>query len=217
MVSAARSFPAFLLFAGLLMAAPACASQGYYAYARDYDRDIDRRAYDNGYAEGLSHGERDARGGRTFSVERHDDYRDADDGYRRGEGDRERYRHAFRQGFQAGYSTGFTRIARDRGYGYGYEPPRATAPYRYPAPYPPAGPPAAYVSPAAQVGYRDGYEVGRNDARDRESYDPVRSNRYRSGDHEYSSRYGPKELYKREYRSAFQQGYEQAYREYRRY
>jgi len=217
MMGAHRSFVTFLFPAALLIAAPACASQGYYSYSRDrdYDRGIERRAFDNGYAEGLSSGERDARGGRTFSPERHDDYRDADDGYRRGEGDREWYRRVFRQGFQAGYSAGFNRLARDRGYAYGF--PGAIAPYRYPGPYPPAGPSARYVSPATQAGYRDGYKVGRNDARDRESYDPVRSSRYRSADHDYSGRYGPKDEYRREYRAAFAEGYERGYRESRRY
>jgi hypothetical protein len=66
------------------------------------------------------------------------------------------------------------------------------------------------------VGYRDGYEQGRSDARDRDRYDPVRASRYRSGDHEYNSRYGSREDYKREYRAAFQLGYDQGYRESRR-
>ena len=48
------------------------------------------------------------------------------------------------------------------------------------------------------------------------TFDPIRSNRYRSGDHEYDSRYGSKDEYKRVYRDAFQRGYEQGYRENRR-
>src|SRR5207248_11636822 len=83
--------------------------------------------------------------------------------------------------------------------------------YGYPSNVP------AYSSPAAQIGYRDGYEVGRNDARDLESFDPIRSSRYRSGDHDYDRRYGPKEEYTQIYRDAFQRGYEQGYRESRRY
>jgi hypothetical protein len=39
---------------------------------------------------------------------------------------------------------------------------------------------------------------------------------YRARDHDYDSRYGPRDAYAREYRSAFLQGYEQGYREYAR-
>ena len=44
-----------------------------------------------------------------------------------------------------------------------------------------------------QNGYRDGLEKGREDAGDRDSFDPVRHSRYRSADHGYNSRYGPKD------------------------
>jgi hypothetical protein len=48
-------------------------------------------------------------------VERHGDWRDADEGYRREYGDREFYRHEFREGFVAGYRDGYNAYAR--GYG----------------------------------------------------------------------------------------------------
>ena len=53
---------------------------------------------------------------------------------------------------------------------------------------------------------------GREDAQDRDSYDPVRHSWYRSGDRGYNSRYGTKESYKLAYRDGFEAGYEQAYR-----
>jgi hypothetical protein len=52
---------------------------------------------------------------------------------------------------------------------------------------------AGSSSPAAQVGYRDGLDVGRNDANDRESYDPRRSKSYREGDRDYNNRYGSRD------------------------
>ena len=67
-------------------------------------------------------------------------------------------------------------------------------------------------SRAAEIGFRDGIEAGRDDARRRERFDPVRARRYRSADHDYDRRYGSRDDYKREYRSAFQAGYEQGYR-----
>lgn len=107
-----RHVPAYILVAGLLLTAPACASTGYYTYQRDSSRDFAQRAFDNGYREGLIRGERDARAGRRFSYGR---YRD-DRRYRRGEGDRGYYRRAFRQGFERGYTDAFNRFGRDRRY-----------------------------------------------------------------------------------------------------
>jgi hypothetical protein len=222
------SFRASLLCAGFmtLAFAPACAARGYYStYQRDYYRDVERQAYENGYAKGLRQGQRDARGWRPYSYERHDVYRDADDGYHRDYGDRDFYKRFFRQGFQAGYSAGFSRVAADRAYEHPYAPSPPPAAYTYPAPPPVSAPyvrttpypgnvAPAYSSPAAQTGYRDGFEAGRNDARDRDSYDPVRSRRYRSGDHGYDDRFGLRDAYKQQYRMAFQQGYDQGYRQY---
>ncbi|MCU1384860.1 MAG: hypothetical protein JWL71_3557 [Acidobacteria bacterium] len=68
-----------------------------------------------------------------------------------------------------------------------------------------------YISVAAQNGYRDGIEAGRDDARHRERFDPVRARRYRQGDHDYDRRYGSRDEYRREYRSAFEQGYREGY------
>jgi hypothetical protein len=65
-------------------------------------------------------------------------------------------------------------------------------------------------------GFRDGVDAGRDDARHRERFDPIRAKRYREGDHNYNRRYGSRDDYQREYRAGFQQGYEQGYRQYRR-
>src|SRR4029077_7259798 len=78
--------------------------------------------------------------------------------------------------------------------------------------YPPPPPPrAAYVSLAERHGYRDGIDAGRDDARPRERFDPVRSRRYRDGDHDYDRRYGPRDDYKREYPYAFERGSREGY------
>jgi hypothetical protein len=77
--------------------------------------------------------------------------------------------------------------------------------------YPPPVSRGRYISIAAQNGYRDGIEAGRDDARHRERYDPVRAKRYRQGDHDYDRRYGSRDEYSREYRSAFEQGYRDGY------
>lgn len=214
MVRAHRLFAAGVLAAGVWVATPACATGYYGSYGgqRDY-RDFERVAYDNGYREGLKHGREDGEHRRDFRVDRDGDYRHADEGYHREYGDRELYRTAFRRGYEAGYREGYARETGYRNPGYG----RPVPPPYYPAPggvYPRGG--GRYDSPAAQNGYRDGLEAGRDAAHDRRAFDPIREKRYREGDHDYDNRYGSRDEYKRDYRAAFQQGYEEGYRGWRR-
>ncbi len=212
-MKAHRYLPA-LIFATAL-AAPACAAQVYGYRAPDvrYERDFERRAYDNGFREGIEEARNDVRRGRSFDMNRHDEYRDADEGYHRRDGDRDFYRRVYRRGFEAGYRQTFDREAGgyERGRGFGgpvYQEPRGPV-FQEPRVVTPGG---GYIaSPAAQNGYRDGFEVGRDDARDRNSFDPIRAKRYREGDHDYDRRYGDRDDYKRDYRAAFQQGYREGY------
>jgi len=207
-----QAIPAALLVAGLSMAGPACATQTYGYRGDVYGRDIQRQAYDYGYRDGVRNGERDGRSGRSFSFNRHDAWRDADGGYSRGYGDRDFYRRNYRRGFEAGYTESYNRLG-----GYSRDPrvyPSYPTYPTYPA-YPAPGR-AVVRSRAADVGYRDGLEAGRDDARDRRSFEPQRSRRYRDGDHEYDNRYGSRDEYKRDYRTAFQQGYSEGFRGMRR-
>lgn len=203
MFKAHRYLPAVFAVA-VLTAAPACASYQQRAYGVGYGR-ADDRAYRNGYEEGRQDGENDARRGRSADYRRHDDYRDADHGFRGG--DRSDYRQAFRQGFAEGYDDAYRRFTR--------LDDRRNDDRRGPVFGGPGRPPV-YTSPAASIGFRDGVAQGREDARDRRRFDPVRASRYRAGDHDYDNRYGPRDIYKRDYRAAFQQGYEQGYRSERR-
>ena len=81
--------------------------------------------------------------------------------------------------------------------------------------FPTGGGRYGYGSVAFDTGYRDGHDKGQEDARDRDSYDPVRHGRYRSGDHGYDRRYGTKEEYKYVYREGFEAGYAEGYRSVR--
>jgi hypothetical protein len=116
-----QRFTGYLLVAGLLAAASACTvaygDGDYRAYRdphRDYRSEIQRRAYGRGYDEGREHGRSDARNGRRIDYRRHDEFRDADEGYRRRDGDPETYREAFRRGFVAGYNEAYRFSGRDR-------------------------------------------------------------------------------------------------------
>jgi hypothetical protein len=200
-----RLLAAGVLAAGVAIAAPACAS-GHYQYRDRGGPDFERRAYDNGYRDGLSHGEHDARDRREFRIDRDGDYRHGDDGYHREYGDKEFYRRAFRRGYEAGYTEGFNRFAR-RGEPVVVVPPRAV----YPSGPVVAVPRVEERSIAAQNGYRDGLDAGRHDGRDGNRFDPSNAKRYREGDHDYDRRYGPRDDYRREYRAAFEQGYREGY------
>lgn len=106
------------------MASTACATgygygqRGTYRDRGYYDRsgyrEAERRAYDNGFRDGLRRGENDGRGRRRYDPTRHGDWRNADDGFRREYGDHNVYRRNFRAGFEAGYAQGFR--SYDRGY-----------------------------------------------------------------------------------------------------
>jgi len=195
MFSQSRRLPALILTVAVAVAAPACASS-YYQSRGVYSQPFERRAYDNGRRAGIDRGLDDARRGREFSYTRSNEYRDADNGYRRQDGNRDEYRRTFRQGFQAGYSEGYNQFARTA--------PRTT-------PFPRGARQRIYSSPASENGYRDGLDAGRKDARNRDRFAPERSSRYRSADHNYNRRYGSKGEYQREYRFAFQRGYQDGF------
>lgn len=201
-----------------------------------------RAAYDNGYREGLKEGERDARRREPFNYQDERTWQRADKGYHRTRGDRDRYAQSFRTGYAAGYSDAYRRFAPgygdgprggvypntrggygypqggypQGGYGYpqgGYGYPQGG--YGYPQGgygYPQGG--YGYNSPAYSNGMRDGYEKGREDARDRDAYDVLRHKWYREGDHDYRSSYGPRQQYADVYRQAFREGYDRGYREW---
>ena len=111
------------------------------------------------------------------------------------------------------------RSDRDGDWGRNDDRPRAVprrSPGRTPAPYPGTGSSypgrtGAYGSVAYDNGYRDGMEKGREDARDRDDYDPVRHGRYRDADRGYDRRYGTKTEYKLAYRDGFEAGYDAGY------
>ncbi len=211
----------------LALAAPANAQFG--RPNRDGYYGAGRVGYENGYREGVKEGEKDARSRDAFEFRDEGDWRDGDVGYRGQYGSRDVYRRVFRDGFEAGYADGYRRYAPNYGYGQGRSAPRGR-PGVYP-PYPNRGPggynyPGDYRSPgggyrynpAYEAGIRDGYEKGREDARDRDSYDPLRHSWYRSGDRDYRREYGAREQYRDLYRQAFREGYDRGYREagYRR-
>jgi hypothetical protein len=183
----------------LVAAAPAAAQTDWIgvtstAYADDYRTSYAaarRAAHDNGYRDGVKRGEQAARGKKPFNAQIEREYRDAENGYNRSYGDRNRYRDDYRGGFAQGYRDGYEgRGKNDRGWGYGGN--------------------AGYG--AFQNGVSDGYSKAREDLDDRRSPDPTRHKWYRSGDHDYEKSYGSKDAYKVDYRRGFAEGYDRAMR-----
>ena len=174
----------------LAIAAPAGAQwtrpDSRYGYGSTSE--VRRIAYDRGYREGITEGEKDGRSRDAYRYEDERDFQRADIGYYRSYGDPERYRVNFRSGFVEGYADGYRR------YGGGYQQGQN-----------------GYLSPF-EIGARDGYEKGRDDARDRDRADPRSQKWYREGDRNYNSRYGNRDQYKNEYRRGFLVGYDRGYR-----
>jgi len=193
----------------IAVAAPASAQWGRpdSRQSSGYGSQVRRIAYDRGFNEGAKEGEKDGRSRDPFRYQDERDFQRADVGYSRNYGDVERYRQTFRQGFAAGYTEGYRRFSSrygnngrytpndGRGYGYGY----------------PGGRDDRYLAPF-DIGARDGFEKGREDARDNDRFDPRRHKWYRDGDRDYDSRFGSRDRYKDEYRRGFTVGYERGYR-----
>jgi hypothetical protein len=74
---------------------------------RNDRNDIYRIAQQNGYRDGVRHGQEDRSRNRRFDVDNSSDYRDASRGYRSEYGNREAYRNAYRDAFRQGYNDGY--------------------------------------------------------------------------------------------------------------
>ena len=101
-----RWLPVALLAVGVWVATPACAVSVRSARG-EYRQGVQQRAYEQGHRKGFDRGRDDARHGHPQQYDRHKDYRSADGGYRRDDGDRDAYRDVFRQGFRDGYAQAF--------------------------------------------------------------------------------------------------------------
>ena len=226
------TFKVFTIAAAITLSASAASAQGSnqwlsnnVSYSSDDYRasyiDARRAAYDNGYRDGVKRGEQAARDRRPFDVERERDYRNAEGGYNRSFGDRDRYRNDYRGAFAQGYRDGYSRggARSNNGWGNGRVYPNSDRGYGDNRGYGDRGY-GGYGGNANygafQNGVADGYKKGLDDVSDRKYPDVSRQKWYRNGDHEYDSRYGSKEVYRVEYRRGFEEGYNRAYREARR-
>ena len=78
-------------------------------------------------------------------------------------------------------------------------------------------PPAGRLKEEEIAGLMPEKKKGLDEVQDRKSPDVTRQKWYRSGDHDYNSNYGSKDAYRVEYRRGFEEGYNRAYRDARRF
>ena len=192
---------------GLVIAAVACSTLALPASAAAQVRDRDDRgwtsrvggeAYQRGFRDGERLGEDDARRNRAFSVQNHREYREADAGYDRNDGSRDRYRDEFRRGFTEGYRVGYRDDRWDRSNGRDRNERWNGASVR---------------SPGQARGFSDGYRKGAEDRRENHRFEPERFKEVRQGTAPgYDDDFGSRDRYTLSYRDGFRQGYEDAFR-----
>ncbi|HEY2934464.1 MAG TPA: hypothetical protein VGK99_22225 [Acidobacteriota bacterium] len=220
---AGKLFMAAALVLGLSVTAYAHDNKGSGSKEASY-----RTGYDDGYRDGLLHGEDDYRRGVGYDpssqeLKKTNTGRKIDH-----KGD---YKKGYREGYLSGYREGYERRgANNRGrypdsrypdnsrypdtrYPGGQYPNSRYPDTRYPGSqypsnsrYPDSRNNTAFDMGLRQ-GYEDGVEKGRSDYDKNRSPDVNRHDWYRNADHNYRSSYGSKRDYQAGYRQGFEQGY----------
>src|SRR5260370_10763857 len=194
-----------LVAAGLTTAPISIQAQDDY---RSAPLDVRQHGYQHGYRDGFDYG-RDVRVRNVALDYRTDAYRDAEHGYQPYLGSGDGYRDGYRQGYSDGAQDGYNGVTsrleqtfswRDRN----FDPDVARENGRAAVSYDPRW---DYRDVAEDVGYRDGVNAGLNDFREHHSYRPEWHGAYKDADHGYVSSFGPKDEYKRAYRTAYENGY----------
>ena len=76
-------------------------------YDRGYQSGYNNPAYEIGYRDGVTMGQKDSQKGKSFRPQKNDRFEDADNGYNKSYGDKNYYKSVYREGFQRGYSDGY--------------------------------------------------------------------------------------------------------------
>jgi hypothetical protein len=178
-----------------------------------------RTALNAGYNEGIKEGRKDREKGRRTNYRDLSTYQKATKDYSSRLGDRELYRRYFREAFENGYNAdgyGQSSLGRDDRYrnrdrndngdqnrrgrnwdGYGN-----------------FGGSFQLRQTALNAGYNEGIKQGRDDRNRRNRSDYRDGGAYQKATKDYSSRLGDRELYRRYFRGAFENGYDDGYSGY---
>jgi flagellar biosynthesis/type III secretory pathway protein FliH len=169
--------------------------------------DARQHGYEHGYREGFHQG--------LNAHERNASYKPAikedDAGYEKFMGDKDDYQKGYREGFRLGYEDGYYGRTSRFGTVFGPLEPwgrgdadRAEDIYAERAW---GGRDVAY-----DIGYRDGLIAGNDDFVHHREFKPEKAEDYKKADHGYRANYGDKEMYRRNYRDGFVQGYRDGFR-----
>ena len=182
---------------------------------RDWDRyenyggseELRRTALNAGYNEGVKEG-RKVRGNLNRSEHRNlNSYQRATKDYNRSLGDRELYRRYFREAFEDGYtSESFARGNRNRR-DRNDDNDRYRDRDRDDDGYGNFGGSFQLRQTALNAGFNEGVKLGREDRRERKDNDYQRHGIYQKATKDYSSGLGDRELFRRYFQAAFQNGY----------
>jgi flagellar biosynthesis/type III secretory pathway protein FliH len=166
---------------------------------RSWENRVGGEGYQRGYRDGERLGDEDQRRNRAFNVQSHREYREADEGYDRNDGSRDRYRDDYRRGFTEGYRIGYRddRWARndrnDRWNNGAWN--------------------RGYRDPGQARGFSDGYRKGAEDRNDNHRFEPERFKEVRQGTAPgYDDDFGSRDRYTASYRNGFRLGYEDGFR-----
>jgi hypothetical protein len=93
---------------------------GYYgnngSYNNGYGNNLYRVAQQNGYRDGLSKGQQEAREGDRYNPQSSSSYKNGLNGYDRNYGSRDAYKQAYRQAFLQGFERGYNQYRNNGGY-----------------------------------------------------------------------------------------------------
>jgi hypothetical protein len=163
--------------------------------------ELRQTALNAGYNEGIKAGRKDREKGRRTDYRNQSTYQNATKDYSSRLGNRELYRRYFREGFENGYNAeGYAQDSRDR-----YD--RNTNRGRNSDGYGNFGGSFQLRQTALNAGFNEGLKQGRNDYKKNRHSDYQSYSAYQKATSDYSSKLGDRELYRRYYRAAYENGY----------
>lgn len=189
--------------------------------------ELRQTALNAGYNEGIREGSNDRQNNRQSNYQNSNAYQKATTDYNRRLGDRELYRRYFREAFVNGYNANsYAQGSPVRDDGYGNRDRNNNGNYgnngnignngnrirrgRNWDGYGNYGGSAQLRQTALNAGYNEGNKQGQTDRNKRNAYGFQGQSAYQKATKDYSSRLGDRELYRRYFREAYQNGYSDA-------
>lgn len=185
-------------------------NDGYGNYGGSYE--LRQTALNAGYNEGVREGSNDRQNGRRSDYRNSNAYQKATKDYNSRLGDRELYRRYFREAFENGYNgngNGQINLGRDDRYSNRDRNDRGNQSRRgrnwdgygnYGGSY-------ELRQTALNAGYNEGNKQGRKDRNSRNSYGFQSQSAYQKATKDYNSRLGDREVYRRYFRAAYENGF----------